>query len=77
MNYISVVIPAKNEEKTIGRVISAVRNKADEIIVVDGYSKDKTVKIAKKFHCKVYYDSIGKGSALIKGGKRSTGGIGE
>jgi glycosyltransferase involved in cell wall biosynthesis len=40
MDRISVIIPAKNEEKTIGRVISAVRSQADEVIVVDGYSSD-------------------------------------
>jgi len=42
-----------------------------EIIVVDKYSQDNTVKIAKEFGCKVLYDDIGKGSALDKGVRAS------
>lgn len=71
MNYISVVIPAKNEEKTIGRVISAVRNKADEIIVVDGYSNDWTREIAEKEGARVVLQTKkmfpGKGNAMKTG----------
>jgi len=51
---LSVIIPALNEEKSIGEVIKKVRNvleKANikyEIIVVDGESSDKTADIARK-----------------------------
>ncbi|MDX2106485.1 MAG: glycosyltransferase family 2 protein [Candidatus Melainabacteria bacterium] len=44
---ISVVIVAKNEEKKIGMVLDAVQSVADEIIVVDSGSTDKTVSIAQ------------------------------
>jgi len=44
----------------------------DEIIVVDGYSKDRTVEIAKDHGAKVIFDEIGKGSALRKGMKKAT-----
>lgn len=67
---ISIVIPTLNEEKNIRRVFEDIKNsiyKVDEIIVVDGYSKDKTVQIAKKYGARVIYDDKGKGSALIKG----------
>jgi len=48
---ISVVIPALNEEKLIGRTLKNVHNVVPEaeIIVVDGGSNDKTVEIAKKY----------------------------
>lgn len=49
---ISVVVPAYNEEKYIGRCLEALEKqsvKPDEIIVVDNNSTDKTVEIAKKF----------------------------
>jgi glycosyltransferase involved in cell wall biosynthesis len=47
INAISVVIVSFNEEKNIGRCIDSVRWVADEIIVVDSYSTDSTVAIAK------------------------------
>jgi len=42
---ISVVIITFNEEKTIGRCIDSVRQIADEIVVVDSFSKDTTKRI--------------------------------
>lgn len=49
---ISVVIPVYNEEKYIVRCLKSIINntrKADEIIVVDGLSEDKTRKLISKF----------------------------
>jgi glycosyltransferase involved in cell wall biosynthesis len=45
MTKISVVIITFNEEKNIGRCIESVRKIADEIIVVDSFSTDKTKDI--------------------------------
>lgn len=45
---ISVVISAYNEEKNIKECIESVKDLADEIIVVDNSSTDKTGVIAKK-----------------------------
>ena len=44
---ISVGIITKNEEKNITRCIDSVKGWADEIIVVDGYSEDRTVSISE------------------------------
>lgn len=49
---VSVVIITKNEEKNIGRCIGSVLW-ADEIIVVDGYSTDRTVEIASSLGAKI------------------------
>ena len=49
---ISVVVPAYNEEKNIGKCLESIVNqqeKPDEIIVVDNNCIDKTVEIAQKF----------------------------
>ncbi len=43
-----VAIPCFNEEKTIGSVILRARRYADEILVIDDGSTDKTAEIAKE-----------------------------
>lgn len=50
---LSVVLATFNEELNIASCLSSVRDFADEIIVVDGTSRDKTVEIAKSFGAKV------------------------
>lgn len=50
---LSVIIIAKNEEANIGRCLESVRF-ADEIVVLDSGSMDKTVEIAKRYTDKVY-----------------------
>lgn len=46
MNSISVVIITFNEEANIGRCLESVKPIADEIIVVDSFSTDRTKEIA-------------------------------
>lgn len=75
MKNISVIIPAHNEEETIGIVIDKIReSKYDlEIIVVDNCSTDKTSEIAKAKGVKtVYCENKGKGYAMEEGIKNST-----
>lgn len=71
----TAVIPTLNEEKNIREVLKGVLKYVDEVIIVDGYSKDKTVEIAKEFDVKVLYDNVGKGSALRKGFNAARGDI--
>ena len=56
---VSVIIPALNEEKRIGKCLESLRNlnfNKDniEILVVDNGSQDKTIEIAGSFGAKVY-----------------------
>lgn len=51
---LSVTIITLNEEKGLPRCLGSVREVADEIVVVDSGSTDKTVEIAKKFGAKVF-----------------------
>jgi glycosyltransferase involved in cell wall biosynthesis len=44
---LSVVIITFNEERNIGRCIDSVQKVADEIVIVDSYSTDKTESICK------------------------------
>lgn len=47
MQPLSVVIITYNEEQNIGRCIDAAKKVAEEIIVLDSYSTDQTVEIAR------------------------------
>lgn len=59
---ISIVIPTYNEEKDIGKCLQKIfsqdypKNKL-EVFLVDNYSTDNTVKIAKKYQVKVILNS--------------------
>jgi glycosyltransferase involved in cell wall biosynthesis len=53
MKKISVAIATFNEAENIGPCLESVRQLADEIVVVDGRSQDKTVAVAKKHGAKV------------------------
>lgn len=50
MHKLSVVIITYNEERNIARCLSSVKEIADEIIVVDSGSTDKTEDICKSFN---------------------------
>ncbi len=52
---ISVVINTLNEERNIEACIRSVQNLADELLVCDMYSDDRTVEIAKSFGARVIY----------------------
>jgi len=50
---LSVVLATRNEEANLTRCLEAVKSIANEIIIADEQSTDKTVGIAKKFGAKV------------------------
>lgn len=54
MAGLSVVIITRNEEQNILRTLKSVKPVADEIVVVDSLSTDRTVRICREFGCKVY-----------------------
>jgi cellulose synthase/poly-beta-1,6-N-acetylglucosamine synthase-like glycosyltransferase len=78
---ISVVVPAYNEEKWIGRCLAALKKqtfpKSDyEIIVVDNNSTDQTAQIAEKAGVKVIFEKKqGNVFALRKGCSQARGEI--
>lgn len=53
MKKLSVVLAAFNEEENLPLCLDSVKSLADEIVIVDGSSTDKTVEIAKKHGAKV------------------------
>ena len=54
MPGISVVINTLNEEANLPRAIASVKSFADEIVVVDMESTDKTAEVAKSLGAKVF-----------------------
>ncbi len=56
MKKLSICIICKNEETNIDRCLESV-TWADEIVIVDSGSSDKTLDIAKKFTDKIYVES--------------------
>jgi len=76
---IDVLIPAYNEEKNIGRVISTLKKLSiiQKVLVVDDGSTDKTAEIAQSMGVEVFSlpNNQGKGAALFAGFKISTGEI--
>jgi glycosyltransferase involved in cell wall biosynthesis len=54
MSKISSIVICKNEEKNISRCLESLRQVSDEIIVVDSFSEDKTVDIARDIATKVF-----------------------
>ncbi len=51
---LSVVLATRNEETNIARCLASVKSIADEIIVFDEHSLDKTREIARSFGAKVF-----------------------
>ncbi|UCH88909.1 MAG: glycosyltransferase family 2 protein [Thermoplasmata archaeon] len=78
MTELSVVIPTLNEELSIGEVIDSLhkvlKNFEYEILIVDGLSTDKTVKISKSKGAKVVMEKRkGYGRAYKTGFKTAKG----
>lgn len=82
MNKISVIIPAQNEEETLGDVlddmnqmIAQMPNYDVEVICVDDHSTDATANIARSFGAKVVENKRkpGKGMALRAGFEAAEG----
>ena len=51
---VTVVLTVRNEEKMIRDCLESVKDWADEIVVVDDSSTDKTIEIVKKYTSKIF-----------------------
>lgn len=73
---ISIIVPVLNEEKTIENTLSRLSSLKGEkeIIVVDGGSRDNTVKIASKY-CIVLESQKGRAKQMNAGAKIAKGSV--
>jgi glycosyltransferase involved in cell wall biosynthesis len=70
---ISVIIPTLNSERTIKLAVNSSLRVADEVIVVDSFSTDKTVEIAEKEGSRVLQVKGSRLIARIEGAKVAKG----
>jgi glycosyltransferase involved in cell wall biosynthesis len=54
MNRLSICVVTQNEEHNLPRLLDSVRGLADEVVVLDGGSEDRTVAIAQEFGAKIF-----------------------
>ena len=52
---LSVCMIVRDEEKILSRCLESLRGEADELIIVDTGSRDKTAEIARKYTDRVYF----------------------
>ncbi len=73
----TIIIPAFNEEKTLGEVLKKVSKIPGswEVLVVDDGSRDKTSEVAGKFNVRVikHKENMGKGAAIRTAVKEARG----
>lgn len=50
---LSVCLITKNEEKVLAGCLESIKDIADEIVIVDSYSDDNTLNIAKQYNAKI------------------------
>jgi hypothetical protein len=75
---VSVVVPAMNEEKNIGQVLSELPDDLHEVILVDGNSSDNTIEAARQAYPEIRVTSQsgrGKGDAFRTGFAAVTGNL--
>jgi glycosyltransferase involved in cell wall biosynthesis len=75
---VSVVVPTLNEERNLPQLFASIPDIVDEVILVDGFSKDRTVALARELRpdiIVVNQTRRGKGNALCQGFEAANGDI--
>lgn len=73
---VSVIVPTKNSEATIGKCLESVENQtyaSIEVIVVDNHSKDQTRQIAQNYNAQVFLKGNERASQVNFGVKKAKG----
>lgn len=55
---ITVIILTYNEEKNILQALNSIHGWAERIIILDAYSSDRTLEIAKKYDCAIFQNTF-------------------
>lgn len=54
MANLTIIILTKNEEQNLEKCIASFKNVAQRVVIIDSYSTDKTVELAKSLGAEVY-----------------------
>ena len=68
---VAVVLPALNEERSIGKVLRAIPNWVDVVVVVDNGSDDATARVARNYGARVVTEPRRGYGAACQAGIRS------
>ncbi|HYO16388.1 MAG TPA: TIGR04283 family arsenosugar biosynthesis glycosyltransferase [Thermoanaerobaculia bacterium] len=72
---LAIVVPTLNEEDTLRRNLPAALAAADEVVVADGGSMDRTPEVARELGARVVAGPPGRGSQLNQGAAAATADI--
>lgn len=72
---ISAIVPALDEERTIGATLASLLSVADERIVSDGGSRDRTRELARAAGAQVVEGDRGRGLQLNRGAAAASGDV--
>ncbi|MBM7702027.1 glycosyltransferase [Metabacillus iocasae] len=81
LRHVSIIIPARNEEKNLVNVLSSIKEQVHEVLVIDDHSTDNTATVAKRFGAIVIKPGhlpngwLGKSWACWNGAKHATGDV--
>jgi rSAM/selenodomain-associated transferase 2 len=79
MSGVSIIIPTLNESASLGRTLRCLNSldpAVEEILVVDGGSRDETVEIARSYNAKVFAsERAGRSIQMNRGAAEATGDI--
>ncbi len=69
---VSILVPCKDEAEGLEKVLKSIKAYSNDIIVIDGHSKDNTKAIAKKVNARYILDhGKGRGEAVRMGFKKA------
>ncbi len=73
---ISIVVPILNEADYIGTLLSCLQNKispehVEEVLVIDGGSKDGSIKIAEEYGAKIVHSEKGRAKQMNLGARKA------
>jgi len=74
---ISTIIPTLDEESSLPGLLAALRQQsaAHEVIVVDGGSRDRTLKVARNSGARTFVSGSGRGAGLSIGAEAARGDV--
>ena len=72
---VSIVVPTLDEEQALGERLPRALTQADEVVISDGGSRDRTVAVARALGARVVEGPAGRGTQLNRGAAQARGDV--